>query len=384
MVIINNKNRVNQDRDNPLCMSRRRFLRDATLASALLALPGSLSSSPNYHKADYFEPMEGNRVTCLLCPRKCVIPEGNTGYCRVRENSGGVLYSLSYGHPCSIHADPIEKKPFFHVLPGTHSLSISTMGCNMECKFCQNWQISQSSPDMIETTYTRPERIVASAVKNDLPSITYTYGEPVVFIEYARDISRIAAARGLKSFAVTNGYYNSIPFGDLCKSTDAIKIDLKAFTDSYYRKICGGTLKPVLDSIVQTKREGVWLEIVYLMVPTLNDSPKEIKKMAGWILENVGDEVPLHFSRFFPQYKLKNLPPTPLSSLERAHRICREEGIKFVYIGNVPGGGRENTFCPSCGTVVIERKGYRIRSINMKGDSCAGCGEAIPGIWDRD
>ncbi len=382
MEIINKKNRDIQGKGGPLCMSRRRFLRNATLASAILALPGSLSSSPNIHRADYYEPMEGNRVRCLLCPRKCIINDGKTGYCGVRENSEGVLYSLSYGHPCSIHADPVEKKPFFHVLPGTYSLSISTVGCNMECKFCQNWQISQSSPDMVETSYTPPERIVTSAGKNNLPSITYTYGEPVVFIEYARDISRIASAHGLKSFVVTNGYYNSIPFGDLCKVTDAIKIDLKAFTDSYYRKICGGTLKPVLDNIVRAREEGVWLEIVYLMVPTLNDSPDEIRKMARWIIENVGDEVPLHFSRFFPQYKLKNLPPTPLSSLETAYRICRQEGIKFVYIGNVPGGGKESTFCPSCGGLVIERKGYRVKSINMKGESCSECGEAVPGIWD--
>ncbi|MBD3179263.1 MAG: AmmeMemoRadiSam system radical SAM enzyme [Candidatus Latescibacteria bacterium] len=334
------------------------------------------------HRALYFEPRKGSMLRCLLCPRKCLIPDGKTGYCGVRKNIGGTLYSLSYGHPCSIHADPIEKKPFFHVLPGTTSLSISTVGCNLECKFCQNWQISQSTPDMIDTRYTDPERIVRSAEKNGLPSITYTYGEPVVFIEYARDISAAASSRQIMSFAVTNGYYNSRPFRDLLGDIDAVKIDLKAFTDSYYRKICGGTLKPVLESIVEARRQGVWLEIVYLMVPTLNDSPEEIRRMSRWLAKNAGREVPIHFSRFFPQYKLKNLPPTPLSSLEKAYGICREEGMKFVYIGNIPGKGRESTYCPSCGELIIERRGYRIISKDMKGDRCGNCGEAIPGIWN--
>jgi len=369
--------------DKRFSVSRREFLRNTLLASALLAVPDSILSSDKRFRAGYSESMEGSLVRCLLCPKKCVIPEGKTGFCGVRKNTGGVLYSLSYGHPCSVHADPIEKKPFFHVLPGSYSLSISTVGCNFECKFCQNWQISQSTPEMVHTSYTPPEKIVSKAVSNNLPSVTYTYGEPVVFIEYAQDISRLASEHGLKSFVVTNGYYNSTPFRDLCGVIDAVKIDLKGFTDSYYRKICAGTLRPVLDSIVQARKSGIWLEIVYLMIPTLNDSPDEIRRMARWLVKNAGEDVPIHFSRFFPQYKLKNLPPTPVSSLQTAYDICSEEGMKFVYIGNVPGHRAENSYCPSCGEMIMERQGYRIKSVNMKGASCAYCGERIPGIWDK-
>jgi len=309
----------------------------ALIASGTAGIPfGNAFASDEDFEARYYENINKNTVKCLLCPRGCVIQDGKRGQCGVRENREGKLFTLTYGHACSIHFDPIEKKPFFHVLPGTKSLSLATVGCNFKCKFCQDWQISQSTPEMIRTRYQSPKQIVRKALSINAPSISFTYGETVVFIEYAQDIAREAASSNIKSFVVTNGFYRPKPLRDLCKVVNAIKIDLKAFTNRYYRDICGGELKPVLDSILKVRSEGVWLEIVYLMLPTLNDSPNEIRDMARWLVKNVGEDVPLHFSRFFPQYQLNNLPPTPISSLETAYKICREEGLKFVYIGNVP------------------------------------------------
>ncbi len=349
-------------------------------AAGLPLLPIAAGAAERF-EARYYEKAGGKRVRCLLCPRGCVISDNQTGYCGVRKNIAGKLYSLTYGEACSIHSDPIEKKPFFHVLPGTRSLSLSTVGCNMECKFCQNWQISQSSPQDIRTRYVSPGQMVKKASGLNIPSITFTYGEPVIFIEYAQDIAEIARKEGLRSFVVTNGFYREKPLSDLSRLVDAVKIDLKAFTDEYYRKICDAELKPVLDSIVKIRSEGIWLEIVYLMLPTLNDSPGEIRSMAKWLVKNAGEDVPVHFSKFFPQYKLKNLPPTPVSSLEKAYDISKEEGLKYVYIGNVPGHPTESTFCPSCSKKVIDRRGYRVENLNMEEGRCGSCGEPIPGIW---
>ncbi|MDZ7859992.1 MAG: AmmeMemoRadiSam system radical SAM enzyme [Candidatus Krumholzibacteriota bacterium] len=365
-------------------ISRRTFLMatGSLIASGTLGIPfGSTFAENADFEARYYEIAGSDKVRCLLCPRGCVISENKKGYCGVRKNIGGKLFTLTYGRACSLHFDPIEKKPFFHVLPGTKSFSLSTVGCNLECKFCQNWQISQSSPEMIETKWRSPEQIVKKAVSVKAPSISFTYGEPVVFIEYAQDIAEEAASKNIKSFVVTNGFYRQKPLEDLCRITDAIKIDLKSFTDKYYRDICGGKLKPVLDSIVKIRSEGVWLEIVYLMLPSLNDSPSEIRDMARWLVRNVGEDTPLHLSRFFPQYKLKDLPPTPVSSLETAYKICREEGLKFVYIGNVPGHRTEDTFCPACSKPIIERRGYNV-NVHINNGHCAFCREPIPGIWE--
>lgn len=365
--------------------SRRTFLKTtgAIIASGAVEIPfGRAFAAKKDFEARYYENIDKTTVRCLLCPKGCVIPEGKRGQCRVRENRKGKLFTLTYGQVCSLHIDPIEKKPFFHVMPGTKSLSLSTAGCNFICKFCQNWQISQSTPEMIETRFRSPEQIVNRAVSAEVPSVSFTYGEPVIFIEYAQDIAKEAAAKGIKSCVVTNGYYREKPLEDLCRVVDAIKIDLKAFTNKYYRDICGGELNPVLNSILKIHSEGIWLEIVYLMLPTLNDSPDEIRKMARWLVKNVGSDIPLHLSRFFPQYKLRNLPPTPISSLERAYKICREEGLKFVYIGNVPSHRTENTFCPGCSKMIIERRGYNITNIHIKNGRCAFCGEPVPGLWE--
>ncbi len=366
-------------------MTRRTFITGsaALLAATATGIPMKVRGDEKLFEARYYEKLEHHEVRCLLCPKECLVGDRERGYCGVRENREGTYYTLVYGQPCSLHLDPIEKKPFFHVLPGTNALSLSTVGCNMECKFCQNWQISQTRPEQIETSFVTPASIVDQAVSLRSHSIAYTYGEPVVFIEYMQDIAGEARKHGVKSVVVTSGYIKKEPLLDLCHLVDAIKVDLKAFEESYYRDICSSELKPVLDSIVQIRTEGIWLELVYLMVPTLNDNPEKIREMARWLMDNVGKDVPIHFSRFFPQYRLTNLPPTPISSLERAYEVCREEGLQYVYVGNVPGHKTESTYCPSCSKVIVARRGYRVSSIDIENGQCRFCGEKIPGIWQE-
>jgi pyruvate formate lyase activating enzyme len=364
-------------------MTRRSFIaRSAAAFTALAAgLPFSAAAGSEPFEARYYEKLPDGFVRCQLCPKKCLVRPGDRGICGVRENRKGTYYSLVYGRPCTEHVDPIEKKPFYHVLPGTTAFSLATVGCNLKCKFCQNWQISQSRPENVSTSFLSPDAIVKRALSSTARSIAYTYGEPVVFAEYVHDIASRGRERGLLSVVVSNGFINERPLDDLCSVVEAIKIDLKAFTETYYRDICSAELRPVLDTIMRIRKAGIWLELVYLMIPTLNDDPAEIRDMARWLITNVGSDVPIHFSRFFPQYRLTNLPPTPVSSLERAHEICREEGLEFVYIGNVPGHTYESTYCPSCSRAIISRRGYLIGDINITEGRCRFCDHEIPGIW---
>ncbi|MDD4856478.1 MAG: AmmeMemoRadiSam system radical SAM enzyme [Candidatus Krumholzibacteria bacterium] len=364
-------------------MTRRTFIKAsaALIAAAAADLPLPLAAQTKPVEARYYERLEQKRIRCLLCPRECLVGDGERGFCRVRENRNGAYHTLVYARPCAIHLDPIEKKPFFHVLPGTQALSLATVGCNLTCKFCQNWQISQSSPEDAETENTPPSRIVEQALTLRTPSVAFTYGEPIVFIEYAEDIARLARQNGLRSVVVSNGYIRKDPLLNLCGLVDAIKVDLKAFEESYYRDICGATLQPVLDTILQIRSRKVWLELVYLVVPTLNDDEAKIADMARWVSANLGPDVPLHFSRFYPQYRLENLPPTPVSTLDRAYEICRAEGLHYVYVGNVPGHRAESTFCPKCSKKVITRSGYRLESLDVVNGKCRFCGHEIPGIW---
>jgi pyruvate formate lyase activating enzyme len=366
-------------------ISRRAFVKGsaAILAAAAVDFPLRIGAQPTLVEARYYEKLGEKKVRCTLCPRGCVVGDGSRGYCRVRENRGGTYYTLVYGQPCALHLDPIEKKPFFHVLPGTSAVSLATVGCNLKCKFCQNWQISQSKPEDAETRYTTPGEIVDRAISSGAPSIAYTYGEPNVFMEYVEDIARIGRAKGKRSVVVSNGYVQRQPLLDLCGLVDAIKIDLKAFDESYYRDVCDGTLAPVLDTILTIHARGVWLELVYLVVPTLNDNAPKIREMARWIMANLGPDVPLHFSRFFPQYQLANLPPTPVSTLDMAYDICREAGLRYVYVGNVPGHRAEHTYCPKCSRKVITRDGYRVERLDIVHGACRFCGQKIPGIWQE-
>ncbi len=367
-------------------ISRRDFLSCTTGLLAACSVTGGpvFAADDGPRRADFWEKLENGRVRCTLCPHRCTIPDGRRGACRVRENRDGVLYTLSYGKPCALHTDPVEKKPFYHFLPGSTSLSLSTVGCNMTCLFCQNWQISQSSPEDVETEIVNPGFFAKKAVMAGASSVAFTYGEPVVFVEYAIDIAEAAKTSGVKSLVVSNGYIEREPLLALCSSVDAVKIDLKAFEDGYYRKICGARLAPVLRALAEIKSYGVWLEIVYLMVPTLNDDAETIGRMAKWISAELGPDVPVHFSRFHPAYRLPDLPPTPVSSLETARARCLDAGLNYVYIGNVADHAADSTYCRSCSRRIIERSGYRVLSIEMDGDRCRFCGTVQPGIWRKD
>ncbi|MFH1189774.1 MAG: AmmeMemoRadiSam system radical SAM enzyme [Candidatus Omnitrophota bacterium] len=337
-------------------------------------------SSPRI--ASYWNKIKDGIVQCVLCPRKCVLAAGQRGFCTVRVNKAGELYTLGYGNPVSVHVDPIEKKPFFHVLPGEAAFSLAVAGCNMRCLFCQNWQISQSKPDEVAAYDLPPEKIVDAAVKSNSPIIVYTYTEPTVFYEYMLDIAKLAKAKGLRNGMHSCGYINPEPLKELLVYMDAVNVDLKGFSPEFYARMGdGASLEPVLETLKTVKGEGVWLEITNLIIPGQNDDPGEIRAMCRWIKDNLGAEVPLHFSRFVPSFKLMNLPPTPAEKLEEACDIAKQEGLKYVYVGNMPGNDRENTYCPNCGKLAISRRGYQVSAAGMSGSRCANCGYALEGIW---
>lgn len=319
-------------------------------------------------------------VKCLLCAQGCTIKAGQRGRCRVRMNVNGELRSLSYGRPVAIHVDPIEKKPLFHFLPGAAAYSLGTSGCPLRCKFCQNWQLSQSSPEDFEARFTPPADLVTTAAR-EAPVIAFTYNEPTVQTEYVLDVARDARKRKLRSVIISCGFMNEAPLAEMCGALDAIKIDLKGYSESFYRTVCGAELQPVLRSIKQVAKSGVHLEIVNLVVPTLNDSDKSLQDLAGWVAGELGPDVPLHFSRFHPDYQLLNLPATPIATLDRARNIAMAKGINYVYIGNAPGHPGENTYCPSCKKAVIERNSFFVTSVNLKGGRCGFCKRAIAGVW---
>lgn len=332
-------------------------------------------------EASYYQSLGSGVVECNLCPHQCVLASGERGLCRVRENIQGKLYSLVYDKPVSIHLDPIEKKPLFHFLPGTIAYSVATVGCNLRCLYCQNWEISQSFPENAKSVNRTPEQLVSEALASRAQSIAYTYSEPTVFYEYMLETAKLARLNGLKNVVISAGYINPEPLKELCKYVDAIKIDLKAFNNSFYKKIVGGELEPVLQSLKIIKEQGVWLEIVYLVIPGENDNPEEIKNMAQWIKENLGENVPLHFSRFHPTYKLINLPPTPEETVRKLRQIAIDQGLKYVYTGNLGDWETESTYCQNSQEIVIKRQGFFIIEDNFKNDVCSD-GEIIPGVWE--
>lgn len=338
-------------------------------------------SKEGFHPAKYYEKLSGGIVQCNLCPNRCILSKGQIGLCKARKNIEGELYSMTYGRLSSVHVDPIEKKPFFHVLPGSKAFSIAGTGCNLRCNFCQNWQISQVFPGDVQTKEATPEEVVEAAIQSGAESIAFTYNEPTVFYEYMFDVAKLAKDKGLKTVVVSAGYINPEPLKELLPYIDAYKVDLKAFKDSFYQKLTGGRLEPVLETIKIIEQSGTWLEIVNLLIPGENDSEEEIRGMAKWIKENLGDEVPLHFSRFHPMYKLQNLPPTPNETVIRAREIAMEEGLKYVYTGNVVYPKGESTYCPESGEIAVGRKGYFITSNNLQNGQCP-TGEQIPGIWE--
>ena len=329
----------------------------------------------------YFTSLDGGEIQCDLCPKRCRVPKGKRGFCRVRENREGKYYSLVYGNPCAVHLDPIEKKPFFHVLPASTSFSLATAGCNFECKFCQNWEISQASPEDVYSYEIPPEMVVNKAKETGARSVAYTYVEPTIFYEYMSDIGLLVKKAGLLNVYHSNGFINPNPLRSLCKVLDAANIDLKGFTDPFYRELCSGELTPVLETLKILKQEKVHLEITNLVIPTTNDEMSTVKEMCVWVKKELGPDTPIHFSRFYPLYKLRNLPPTPVSTVEKARAVALSSGLEYVYIGNIPGHEGENTFCPKCKKVIIQRTGYMVGETHMKGGKCGYCGKPIPGIW---
>jgi len=368
-------------------LNRRSFLH--TMFSILSGM-GSLFFSPNQAPGKAFPPLKeamfykkrnGQDVQCLLCPRECVIGDGKRGFCRNRENQKGKLYTVVYGKPSVVDIGPIEKAPLYHFVPGHFRLCLTCASCNLRCKYCQNWHLSQKSFEELSHYSYSPTEIVQQARNHKLNSISFTYTEPTVYYEYLYDISSIARPMGIKTSIVSNGYINGEPLLKLLKVLDAVKIDLKGFSEKFYDEVSSATLRPVLDSLMTVKKEKVWLEIVNLIVPTLNDDPKMIDQMCRWIRENLGQDTPLHFTRFFPNYKLTHLSPTPISTLESAYEIAKKNALKYVYIGNVPGHVHNSTFCPSCNRRVIYRTHFDVLEMGIKDGKCKFCNSPIQGVW---
>ncbi len=329
-----------------------------------------------------FKKMEKNRVQCLTCAHHCVIGEGKKGICGVRENRQGVLYALNYGKVIARNIDPIEKKPLFHFLPGTKSYSIATVGCNFRCLFCQNAEISQMPRDtnIIYGTFIEPKKLVEEAKTYQCSSISYTYTEPTIFLEYALDVMKLAREVAIANVFVTNGFMSEESRDVAIPLLDGANVDLKSFRDGFYKDVCGAKLDPVLDTIRAYKKGGVWVEITTLIIPGLNDDPAELKDIAEFIRE-IGSETPWHVTRFHPTYRMLDRPVTPVATLVKAREIGLSTGLKFVYTGNVPGQEGENTYCPRCKSIVIERFGFHSRLVGFDNGRCASCGEVIDGVW---
>jgi len=380
-------------------MNRRRFLdtvaRAAAAGSLLPRMLGGAASAQDEvdfslpsgeHEvgaapALHYEKLEDQVVECRLCPRACRVAEGKRGFCGVRENRGGEYMTLVHGRAAAVHVDPIEKKPFFHVLPGAQALSLATAGCNLRCRFCQNYEISQARPEALASTPATPALLLEAARRNGARVIAYTYSEPTIFYEYLLDIARHTSAAGMRNVVVSNGYIQEKPLRELVPHLAAYKVDLKGFTEKFYDEQCEATLAPVLATLRTLRDTGIWLEIVTLVIPTLNDDEDDNRAMFAWILANLGPEVPLHLTRFHPTYRIQNLPRTPVATLERLHALAKEAGLRYVYLGNVPGHDAESTWCPGCGERLIERLGYVVTGMALKDGRCPKCARVIPGVW---
>ncbi len=332
-------------------------------------------------EAKYYQKIDDNKVKCTLCPHECILSLNKTGICKTRINKNGKLFSVAYANPCALSVDPIEKKPLNHFLPASDTFSIATAGCNLSCKNCQNSSISQVSPLQINSYDASPDEVVKMAVENNCKSISYTYTEPVVFYEYALDTAKLAHKQGLKNIIVSSGFINKQPLLELISFIDAANIDLKSFDDKKYKQMSGARLQPVLDSLIELKKAGIWLEITNLLIPTFNDDKKMIKQMCKWLFKNGFENVPLHFSKFYPTYKFIDVKPTIDKLVEEAIAIAKKEGLKYIYSGNIRGNNFENTYCAECESLLVERFGYQIVNNNLSAENCPNCGANIPGVW---
>lgn len=378
-------------------MDKRVFIKSVFAAAGCFAcgLNRSFSEANNFiaetpaggdlwkwnHEAYHYKVTERG-VECTNCPNGCTLKRKETSKCRNRINIGDKLYSIAYGNPCAVHIDPIEKKPFFHFLPSSRAFSIATAGCNLACLNCQNWEISQKSPRETTNYDLMPAMVVDEALNNNCESIAYTYSEPTTFYEYVYDTAVIARSKGIRNVYKSNGYINEKPIRMLSKYLDAANIDLKGFTEASYLKLNSGKLAPVLRTLQVLKEEGVWLEITNLVIPTWTDNLDMIKNMCNWLVKNNMADCPLHFSRFTPLYKLTQLPSTPVQVLQKARNIALSEGMKYVYVGNVPGTDLENTICPKCRKTVVQRKGFVVTANNLVDGACRFCHQKIAGTWN--
>ena len=336
-------------------------------------------------EAYLYRSLEDKRVECNLCSHRCLIKEGRRGICGVRENQSGILKSLVYGKLIARHIDPIEKKPLYHFLPGSLSYSVATVGCNFRCQFCQNADIAQMPADqsgMIMGEKFAPSQIVDDAIRGGCQSISFTYTEPTVFFEFAHDTAKLASDHGIRNVFVSNGYMTAEALEMISPYLDAANVDLKAFSDQYYKELCGARLEHVKATLKLMKARGVFVEVTTLIVPGLNDDPLQLKKLAAFIAQELGVETPWHISRFHPTYKLIDRSPTPVKTLTTARQIGLKAGLKYVYTGNVPGHAAENTYCFSCGETVIERRGFQITRLNLKNGHCKSCQARIDGVWE--
>ncbi|MBW2988303.1 AmmeMemoRadiSam system radical SAM enzyme [Candidatus Woesearchaeota archaeon] len=359
---------------------RRVFTSPLALNNTNLTTPSS-ALSWNVKEAYHYSQLAGGLVECQVCPNHCRLTEKQRSICRVKENISGKLYTFVYGNPCAVHIDPIEKKPLYHFLPGSGAFSIATAGCNFRCLNCQNWEISQFPPEKTNNIKLMPKEVVEYAIAKKCNSIAYTYSEPTAFYEYMYDTAKLAHEKGIKNLWITNGYMSEGALSDFCQYLDAANVDLKSFKEEIYNKLNSGHLQPVLDTLKLLPKKGVWLEITNLIVPTYTDDLDMIREMCKWIRDELGTDVPLHFSRFSPHYKLKHLPATPYSTLKKAREIALEAGLKYVYIGNVAELEGQQTYCPKCKKVVVRRNGFSVLEINLTNGRCKYCGERIAGVW---
>jgi len=371
-------------------LSKRDFLKKSlALSAGLICLPcrsvfpaSHMEDSGIYKRIAMFQEETARGIMCRICPNECVLKEGELSKCNNRKVHDSKLYTLAFGNPCSVNVDPVEKKPLYHFLPGSKAFSIATAGCNLVCLNCQNWTISQISPDKTRNIELMPQQVVSECIRNNAASIAYTYTEPVTFYEYVFETATLARDAGIKNIFKSNGYINRDPLKKICGVIDAANIDLKAFSESTYLKLTGGKLQPVLDSLKQINDSGVWLEITNLVVPDWTDNMDDIAAMCKWLSTNGFKNTPLHFSRFYPLHKLEQLPPTPVEILNNAYKIATDEGLRYVYTGNMPGNEISDTICPKCKATVIERQGFRVVTNSLTDGKCSKCGGHIEGIWN--
>lgn len=380
--------------DNPAhLVTRRAFIKSGLSGACALCVAGILGfpraagayipqkGFVNPIQSNWFSLLSNSDIQCELCPKQCLISPGKRGRCGVRENRNGKGYTLAYGNPVLVQMDPVERKPFFHVMPGTRALSVSTAGCPLECSFCEVWDMALVAPEDVYAYDLSPEKIVAQAKAAGAHSISYAFGEPVAFYEYMTDIARIAKKEGLLNLMHTSGYILPEPLKAITEMLDAVNIDLKGFDPEFYRKMVGGEIETVKDTLKILIKEGVHVEITNLIIPTVNDDMDQLKEMCMWIKNELGADVPIHFGRFYPLYKLANLPPTPVSTLDRARSTALETGLKYVYVARVTGHEGENTFCAECKEKIITRMGFVIEEMHIENGKCAYCSSPVAGRW---